>query len=130
MEKKSIGVGLMGFGIIGSQVARVLIDRAGHISEQAGCPVILRKIKVIDRDLSNPKAMAVDPKLFTVDDDEFFNTPDMDIVIEVIGGEKPARSYQERAIKAGKHVVTANKELIAKYGADLMELAKQHNVSL
>jgi len=130
MEKKSIGVGLMGFGVIGSQVARVLLDRADHISEQAGCPVILRKIKVINPDLNNPKAKAIDAKLFTTDDDEFFNTPDMDIVIEVIGGEKPAHSYQERAIRAGKHIVTANKELIAKYGSELMELAKQHNVSL
>jgi homoserine dehydrogenase len=130
MEKKSIGVGLMGFGVIGSQVARVLLDRAEHISEQAGCPVMLRKIKVIQQDLGTPKAKAVDSCLFTTDDDEFFNTPDMDIVIEVIGGVKPALSYQERSIKAGKHVVTANKELIAKHGSELMELAKLHNVSL
>jgi homoserine dehydrogenase len=130
MNKKSIGVGLMGFGVIGGQVARVLLDRAEHISEQAGCPVVLRKIKVIEPDLGTPKAKAIDSRLFTTDDDEFFNTPDMDIVIEVIGGEKPARSYQERAIKAGKHVVTANKELIAKHGSELMELAKLHNVSL
>jgi len=130
MEKKSIGVGLMGFGVIGSQVARVLLDRAEHISEQAGCPVVLRKIKVIQPDLGTPKAKAVDSGLFTTEDDEFFNTPNMDIVIEVIGGEKPALSYQERAIKAGKHVVTANKELIAKHGSELMELAKLHNVSL
>jgi homoserine dehydrogenase len=130
MNKKSIGVGLMGFGVIGGQVARVLLDRAEHISEQAGCPVVLRKIKVIEPDLGTPKAKAIDSCLFTTDDDEFFNTPDMDIVIEVIGGVKHALTYQERALKAGKHVVTANKELIAKHGSELMALAKENNVSL
>ncbi|NLT28465.1 MAG: homoserine dehydrogenase [Dehalococcoidales bacterium] len=130
MEKKSIGVGLMGFGVIGSQVARVLLDRQEHISEQAGCPVVLRKIKVIEPDLGTPKAKAVDSELFTTDEDDFFNTPDMDIVIELIGGVNPALSYHERAIKLGKHIVTANKELIAKHGSQLMELAKLHNVSI
>ncbi|HAS27668.1 MAG TPA: homoserine dehydrogenase, partial [Dehalococcoidia bacterium] len=130
MEKKSIGVGLMGFGVIGSQVARVLLDREEHISEQAGCPVVLRKIKVIEPDLGTPKAKAVDSELFTTDEDDFFNTPDMDIVIELIGGVNPALSYHERAIKSGKHIVTANKELIAKHGSELMELAKLHNVSI
>ncbi len=71
----------MGFGVIGGQVARVLLDRAEHISEQAGCPVVLRKIKVIEPDLGTPKAKAIDSCLFTTDDDEFYNTPDMDIVI-------------------------------------------------
>jgi homoserine dehydrogenase len=130
MEKKSIGVGLMGFGVIGSQVARVLLDRQEHISEQAGCPVVLRKIKVIEPDLGTPKAKAVDSELFTTDEDDFFNTPDMDIVIDLIVGVNPALSYHERAIKLGKHIVTANKELIAKHGSQLMELAKLHNVSI
>ncbi len=130
MDKRTIGVGLMGFGIIGSQVARVLLDRVDHISEQAGCRIILKKIKIIERDLANPKVQAIDRSLFTTDDEKFFNTPEMDIVIELIGGEKPALSYQERALKSGKHIVTANKEVIAKYGMELMELAKQNNVSL
>jgi homoserine dehydrogenase len=130
MEKKSIGVGLMGFGVIGSQVGRVLLDRANHISEQAGCQVKLLKIKVIEQDLGTPKTVGIDPALFTTDEDAFFNTPDMNIVVEVIGGEKPALLYHQRAIKSGKHVVTANKELIAKHGSELMELAKRHNVSL
>lgn len=130
MEKKSIGIGLMGFGVIGSQVGRVLLDRVDHISEQAGCQVKLCKVKVIEQDLGTPKTAGIDPGLFTTDEDAFFNTPDMDIVVEVIGGEIPARSYHERAIKSGKHVVTANKELIAKHGSELMDLAKQHNVSI
>ncbi|MFA5628818.1 MAG: homoserine dehydrogenase [Dehalococcoidales bacterium] len=130
MEQKAIGVGLLGFGVIGSQVARVLLDREQRNSEQAGCPVVLRKIKVIEADLAKPKAKAMPAELFTTDEDEFYNTPDMDIVIELIGGVNPALLYHERAIKSGKHVVTANKELIAKHGFELMELAKLNNVSI
>jgi len=130
MDKKSIGIGLMGLGVIGGQVARVLLERAEMLAERVGGPLVLRRIKVLEQDLARPQAMAMESQLFTTDEDEFFATPGMDIVIEVIGGEKPALSYQERALSAGKHVVTANKEVIAKYGLELMALAQQNNVSL
>jgi len=130
MDKKSIGVGLMGLGVIGGQVARVLLERAEMLAERVGSPLVLRRIKVLEQDLARPQAMAMESQLFTTDEDEFFATPGMDIVIEVIGGEKPALSYQRRALSMGKHVVTANKEVIAKYGLELMALARQNNVSL
>jgi homoserine dehydrogenase len=130
MDKRSIGIGLMGLGVIGGQVARVLLERAENLTEQVGCPIVLRRIKVLEQDLSRPQAQEMEAKLFTTDDDEFFTTPEIDIIIELIGGEEPARQYQERALKAGKHVVTANKEVIAKYGTELMALAQHHNVSL
>ena len=130
MDKKSIGVGLMGLGVIGGQVARVLLERAEMLAERVGSPLVLRRIKVLEQDLARPQAMAMESQLFTTDEDEFFATPGMDIVIEVIGGEKPALSYQKRALSAEKHMVTANKEVIAKYGLELMALARQNNVSL
>ncbi|MCL2707213.1 MAG: homoserine dehydrogenase [Dehalococcoidia bacterium] len=130
MAQKTIGIGLMGIGVIGSKVANVLIERAHLLSGCAGCAVALRKIKVIESDLSRPQVQAMDPKLFTTDDEEFFNLPDVDIIIELIGGEYPAFEYQKRAIKAHKHVVTANKEVIAKHGAELFMLAEQNNVSI
>jgi len=130
MDKKGIGVGLMGLGVIGGQVARVLLERAEMLAEQVGCPIILRRIKVLEQDLSRPQALAMDCQLFTTDEDEFFATPEMDIVIEVIGGENPALSYQKRALLAGKHVVTANKEVVAKHGVELMALAQQNSVGL
>jgi len=130
MDKKSIGIGLMGLGVVGGQVARVLLDRAEILAEQVGCPVILYKIKVLEQDLSRPQAKEMEPQLFTTDDDEFFATPEVDIVIEAIGGEDPALKYLKGALSAGKHVVTANKEVIAKYGTELMALAQKHNVSL
>ncbi|MEE8193919.1 MAG: homoserine dehydrogenase [Dehalococcoidales bacterium] len=130
MEKRSIGIGLMGLGVIGGQVARVLRDRAEILAEPAGCSLNLRRIKVLQPDLSRPQAQEMEPQLFTTDDDEFFDTPEMDIVIEAIGGEEPALSYLKRALSAGKHVVTANKEVIAKYGTELIALAQKHDVSL
>jgi homoserine dehydrogenase len=130
MDRKSIGIGLMGLGVIGGQVAKVLTGKAEILAEQVGCPLALRRIKVLEADLSRPQALAMEPRLFTTDEDEFFNTPDIDIVIELIGGENPAFSYQKRALSAGKHVVTANKEVIARFGAELMALVQQNNVSL
>lgn len=130
MEKRRIGIGLMGLGVIAGQVARVLSDRAEILAEQAGCSLILRRIKVLQQDLSRPQAREMEPRLFTTDDDDFFATPEMDIVIEAIGGEQPALSYLKRALSAGKHVVTANKEVIAKYGTELIALAQKHDVSL
>jgi homoserine dehydrogenase len=130
--KKSIGIGLMGLGTVAGQVVRVLTDegKAKVLTDYVGVPVILRKIKVIDVDLARPLAKSLDPQLLTIDEDEFYNTPDIDIVVEAIGGEKPAFDYLKRALTAGKHVVSSNKEVIAKHGVELWGLAAQNNVGL
>ena len=130
MKKQNIGIGLMGLGVVGGQVARVLMNKADVLAEQVGCPVILRKVKVLAQDLTRPQAMEMDTQLFTTDEDEFFAEPGIDIVVEAIGGEIPAFQYLERAILSGKHVVTSNKEIIAKHGAELLALAQQHEVGL
>jgi homoserine dehydrogenase len=120
----------MGLGVVGGQVAKVLLDRAEILAEQVGCPLVLRKIKVLEQDLSRPQAQAMEPRLFTTDEDAFFATAELDIIIEAIGGEEPALGYVKRALSAGKHVVTANKEVIAKYGTELRALAQKQNISL
>ena len=130
MDKKNIGIGLIGLGVIGGKVAGVLLERGESLSEEVGQPVVLRKIKVLEQDLSRSQAQEMEPHLFTKDEDEFFNTPGMDIVIELIGGEEPALTYQKKALLAGKHVITANKEIIAKHGAELAAMAQKQNVSL
>ena len=130
MMKDSIGVGLMGLGVIGGQVARVLNDKAAALAEQVGCPLVLRKVKVLPEDLSRPQATKMAKELFTTDIEEFFAEPGIDIVVEAIGGESPAREYLARALAGGKHVVTSNKELVAKHGAKLLELAGQRGVGL
>jgi len=130
MKKQSVGIGLMGLGVVAGQVARILTDKAGDLEEKVGCPLILRKVKVLPEDLSRPLARQMSRKLFTTDDEEFFHEPGIDIIIEAIGGEKPALEYLQRAISDGKHVVTSNKEVIAKHGTELLALARQHEVSL
>jgi homoserine dehydrogenase len=88
------------------------------------------KVKVLPQDLERPQAKAMPHHLFTTDDDEFFSEPGIDIIVEAIGGENPAREYLERALSGGKHVVTSNKEVIAKHGTELLALARQHGVGL
>ena len=120
----------MGLGVVGGQVARVLLEKALILAEQVGCPLFLRKIKVLESDLARPLAQEMNPQLFTTDTDDFLTNPEIDIVVEAIGGENPALEYLRRAISGGKHVVTANKEVIAKHGAELLTLAQQHEVGL
>ena len=130
MRKQSIGIGLMGLGVVAGQVARVLTDKAGELEERVGCPLVLRKIKVLPEDLSRPQVQQMSSQLFTTDDEEFFQEPGIDIVVEAIGGVNPALEYHKRAISSGRHVVTSNKELIAKHGIELLTLARQHGVGL
>jgi homoserine dehydrogenase len=130
MSKQSIGIGLMGIGVIGGAVARVLRDRAARLSEQVGLPVVLRRIKVAPIDLTRPIVAEFPREIFTTDEDDFYATPSMDIVVEAIGGEYPAFHYLQRALGSGKHVVSSNKEVIAKHAAELLSLARRNNVGL
>jgi homoserine dehydrogenase len=129
-NKKSIGIGLMGLGVVSGQVARVLAEKAAELAEKVGCPLQLRKVKVLAADLARPQAKQMPAGLLTTDDDEFFNDPGIDIIVEAIGGEHPALEYIQRALSGGRHVVTSNKEVIAKHGIELLALARQHNVGL
>jgi homoserine dehydrogenase len=130
MAKKTIGVGLMGLGVVAGQVARVLVDRADELSGKVGCPLALRRIKVLPPDLERPLAGQLPAGIFTTDDDEFFRESGIDIIVEAIGGENPALEYHRRALTSGRHVVTSNKELIAKHGPELLALAQQNGVGL
>ncbi len=130
MKKQSIGVGLIGLGVVAGAVARVLLDKAKVLAEQVDCPIVLRKVKVLEQDLTRPQALEMDSQLFTTDEDEFFAEPEIGIIVEAIGNENPALEYLKRAISSGKHVVTSNKEVIAKHGAELLALAQQHKVGL
>jgi len=130
VKKDSIGVGLIGLGVVAGGVAGVLTGKAKALSEQVGCSLILRKIKVLESDLARPQAKELGLQLFTTDDEEFFGHPDIDIVVEAIGGEEPALDYLKRALASGRHAVTSNKEVVAKHGAELFALAQEHGVGL
>lgn len=123
-----VGVGLLGMGVVGSQVALALLHRGPHLARHAGRPVTLRRVLV--RDPRRPRTVQLPEGLLTGDADDILDAPDIAVVVEVMGGEEPARTYLERAIRAGKHVVTANKEVIAKHGSHLLELARSAGVDL
>jgi homoserine dehydrogenase len=115
---EEIGVGLIGLGNVGGGVARALIERREYFARQVGAHLVLRKAAV--RDATKPRTVELPPGIITTDVDGVINDPAIKIIVEVVGGEEPAGSYIKAALAAGKHVVTANKELIAKSGPELL----------
>jgi homoserine dehydrogenase len=126
-ERTSVGIVLLGLGVVGRGVAAALIDRAETYSRRVGLRLELRKVLVRDR--YKDRAVRVDPSLLTTDAEEALDT-ECDIVVEVIGGETPARSFIERSVEAGRYVVTANKEVMAKYGPNLLAKASESGVDI
>jgi homoserine dehydrogenase len=125
--RSRIGIVLLGLGVVGSGVASALIDRADTYSKRIGVDLELRRVLV--RDTRKPRDVRLDPALMTSDPEEAFAT-ESDIVIEVIGGEDPAHSYMTRALDAGRYVVTANKEVMAKFGPKLLAAATGRGVDI
>ena len=127
-SRSEVGVGLMGLGVVGSGVARALLERGEACGRQVGCP--LRLVRILEREPDRERPVRVDRALFTQDVRDIVDNAGIDIVIEVLGGEHPAYEYQRQALEAGKYVVTANKEVIAKHGAELSALALQRGVDI
>jgi homoserine dehydrogenase len=118
----------MGLGVVGSGVARALLERAEDYGRQVGCP--LRLVRILEREPDRERPVRVDPALFTQDVQDIVANPAIDIAIEVLGGENPAYEYQRLALEAGKYVVTANKEVIAKHGVELRAMACERGVDI
>ena len=127
-KKESVSIGLMGLGVVGSGVAQTLFEKADAIAQQIGCPLQIKRILV--RDPNKKRAIDVSASVLTTDPRQILNDPEIDIVIEVIGGEAEAYEYIKEAVKKGKHVVTANKEVISKHSLELFALASKHKVDI
>ena len=125
--KRELGIGMLGCGVVGSQVARLLTEDSGDFAARSGAKLNLKKIAV--RDLA-AKREHVKSDLLTKDADSVVNDPSIDIVIEVMGGIEPARTLILKAIANGKSIITANKALLAKHGAELFEAADKMGVDL
>ena len=122
-----VNVVLLGLGVIGSGVARALQERADTYSQRIGAPLLLRRI--LERRLDRAQAAGVDPALLTADAQEALSG-DVDIVIELLGGEHPAYDLIKDSLTQGRYVVTANKEVMAKHGPELLALAAKNGVDL
>ena len=123
-----IGVGLLGLGVVGSGVAQALERHGETLALKVGAS--LKLCKVLVRDLEKPRSSPLPQHLLTLDANEVLGDPAIQVVVELIGGERPAREYIREALERGKHVVTANKEVMAKEGPDLIALANARRLGL
>ena len=124
---KTLKVGMLGCGVVGSQIARLLVENKSDLTSRAGANLELVKVAVKN---INAKREGISRSLLTDDAKSIVNDPEIDLIIEVIGGISPAKELILTAIKNGKSVVTANKALLAQAGAELYTAADNANVDL
>jgi len=123
-----IRVGLLGLGTIGTGVARILIEQQDLMSRRLGKTV--RLVAAADRELERDRGLDFSGVRLTDDAQDIVTADDNDLVVELIGGYEPARSFVVQALEHGKHVVTANKALIAKHGEELFPLAASKGLQI
>ncbi len=128
MTSRSVHVGLLGCGHVGSALVRLITENAGEIEARTG--VRLEVTRVAVRNLARERDVALPASVFTHDGAAVVTADDVDVVVEVIGGIEPAREHIIEALKAGKPVVTANKELLANVGRELFATAEGAGVDL
>jgi homoserine dehydrogenase len=121
-----IQIGLLGCGTVGSGVVKLLEKNASTIAQRSGDEIVIRR--VMERDVEKCLALGVDPQRITSNFQDIVDDPEIDIVVELMGGIEPAADYILQAMRHGKHVVTANKDLIAVKGKELFETAEEHQV--
>jgi homoserine dehydrogenase len=127
-EPAPVRVGMLGCGNVGAAVARLLTDHGPDIERRVGCRLELTRVAV--RDLAMEREVPVPADLFTAQPGDVVDDPAVDVVCEVIGGIEPARSLILAALRAGKPVVTANKELLANFGRELFDAAEEAGADL
>ncbi|MFZ7942337.1 MULTISPECIES: homoserine dehydrogenase [Bacillaceae] len=125
---KAISIGLLGLGTVGSGVVKIIENHQDQLIHQVGCPVVVKKILVQDVHKSRP--VEVDTKSLTSNPDEILYDKEIDVVIEVMGGVHDTKDYLITALRQGKHVVTANKDLMALHGSELLTVASEHGCDL
>lgn len=118
----TIRVGLLGCGIVGGSTANILIQHADELKQRSGTPIEIKKVAV--RSLSKPRPVDLPPDVWTTDAWSVVRDPEIDVVVELIGGIEPAKDLIIEALNNGKHVVTANKELLASLGKEVMDAAE------
>ncbi len=126
LDNKEIKIGLLGCGTVGSGVYKILEGNADSISKKSGAKLVVNKILVKDK--TEPLVVDVNKDLLTENFEDILNDSEIEIVVEVIGGVNPARDFVLRSLKSGRSVISANKELIAKHGEELLAAAEENEV--
>ena len=125
---KAISIGLLGLGTVGSGVVKIIKNHQDKLIHQVGCPVVIKKILV--QDLHKSRPVEVEAQMLTSSADDILFDNDIDVVIEVMGGVQDTKEYLITALRQGKHVVTANKDLMALHGSELLTVASEHGCDL
>ena len=126
MADRKLRIGMLGFGTVGSGAYRMLVDNQASIQAKTGTHLEVVRIGI--KDAAKPRDLSAE--IFTTDLDSIVNDPEIDTVVELIGGNDPACRLVETALANGKNVVTANKEMMAKHGSRLVHLAKAKRLDL
>jgi homoserine dehydrogenase len=125
---QALRIGLIGLGTVGSEVAERLLERRESLRRRAGVDLVLERVLV--RDPGRERPVAIPAQMVTTDPAAILDDPAIDVVVELAGGEEPVHGYLEQALRNRKHVVTANKLVMAKHGPELLELAGEMNVDV
>ncbi len=125
---KKVTVGVVGFGNVGAGVIKILRDRKGYLAAKTGIEIVVKKI--CDKDITSKRNVSVDKTLLTKDIHEILDDPQIDILVELMGGVNPAKDFITQALLKGKHIVTANKALLAEQGRELFALAQDRDKSI
>jgi homoserine dehydrogenase len=125
---QAISVGLLGLGTVGSGVVRIIENHQDKLMHQVGCPIKVKKILV--QDVEKDRSVKVDPSLLTVNPADIMEDPEIEVVIEVMGGIVNTREHLLRALRNKKNVVTANKDLMAVHGSELLTVANDNGCDL
>jgi homoserine dehydrogenase len=128
LNMKAISIGLLGLGTVGCGVVKIIKKNQDKLIHQVGCPVVIKKILV--QDLHKARPVEIDAKVLTSNADEILFDEEIDVVIEVMGGVQDTKDYLIAALRQGKHVVTANKDLMAMHGSELLTVASEHGCDL
>jgi homoserine dehydrogenase len=126
--KKRVNIGLLGCGTVGTGVARMLTENLDLIRDRSGIDIVLRR--VADLDETRAEGLRLAPGVFTSDAVSVVQDPEIQIIVEMIGGKGVAKDFIQKAMIAGKHVVTANKALLAAHGNELIREAMETGVDL
>lgn len=128
MAKDKVSVGIIGFGTVGTGTARILLENSSLIKRRTGIDFVLKRIA--DLDITRDRGIKIPEDVLTTDANALINDPDIDIVVELIGGIRPAKDFMLQAIKNKKHVVTANKALLATEGNEIFAEAENNGVEV
>lgn len=123
-----INIGIIGFGTVGTGTVKILLENRDILKERIGFEINLKKIA--DLDITRDRGINISPEILTINADNLLNDPHIDIVVELIGGIRPAKDFILKAIQNHKHVVTANKALLATAGNEIFNAAFKAGVEI